>query len=123
MTREQLVCWQNTVTIPVENPLRFTSFAIASVIAREYDATWVKVSAYGVAALVGTARMYSGAHYISDVVAGALIGTTVGTMIARDEAESRALSVQPAIMPDGRAGLQLKLALPRANAATMEGMQ
>jgi membrane-associated phospholipid phosphatase len=55
------------------------AFAVASVIASEYDAWWVKVAAYGVASMVGFARMYHDAHHLSDVATAALIGTTVGT--------------------------------------------
>ncbi|OIR01515.1 undecaprenyl pyrophosphate phosphatase [mine drainage metagenome] len=58
------------------------AFAIASVIAARYrDKPWVGVLAYGSAGLVGVARIYNNAHFASDVLAGALIGTTVGRMI------------------------------------------
>ena len=57
------------------------AFAVASVIASHYDELWVKASSYGIATLVGLARLYKDAHWTSDVLAGALIGTTVGTAI------------------------------------------
>jgi membrane-associated phospholipid phosphatase len=87
------------------------AFAIASVIASEYDATWVQVSAYGLASLVGIARMYTGAHFISDVAAGAMIGTAVGTTIARRSRHERAL-VQPVLTQDGGVGVMLRIVVP-----------
>jgi hypothetical protein len=57
------------------------AFALASVIASHYEETWVDCAAYSVAGLVGAARSYHGAHFASDVLAGALIGTLVGKSV------------------------------------------
>jgi len=57
------------------------AFAVASVIAAHYDSLWVQVSSYGIASLVGMARIYEHGHWTSDALAGALIGTAVGTAI------------------------------------------
>lgn len=57
------------------------AFAVASVISAHYDETWVKCSSYTVAGLVGVARSYHDAHFASDVLAGALIGTLVGQSV------------------------------------------
>jgi membrane-associated phospholipid phosphatase len=57
------------------------AFAVASVIAAHYDELWIKVSSYGVASLVGMARIYEDAHWTSDALAGALIGTAAGMAI------------------------------------------
>ena len=54
------------------------AFAFASVIATHYDSAWVDVTAYGIAGLVGVARIEQDAHWTSDVVAGALIGGLIG---------------------------------------------
>lgn len=54
------------------------AFAFASVIATHYDSVWVDVGAYGIAGLVGYARIEQNAHWTSDVVAGALIGGLIG---------------------------------------------
>jgi len=62
---------------------------VASVIASHYDQRWVGVSAYGIAALVGYARMTDDAHYLSDVVAGAVIGTTIGKLVVRTNQRAR----------------------------------
>lgn len=59
------------------------AFAIASVFAAEARPLWAKVTAYGLAGGVGVARMYHGAHFASDVAAGALVGTLVGRGVAR----------------------------------------
>ncbi len=59
------------------------AFAVASVIADHYDPWYVKAGAYGVASLVGYARVERNAHWASDVLAGALIGTIVGKTITK----------------------------------------
>jgi len=74
------------------------AFAVASVIATHYDSIWVKGTAYGVAALVGLARMDHNAHFLSDVTAGALIGTSVGMATVEFNRQQRgALSFIPMI--------------------------
>lgn len=59
------------------------AFAVASVIATEYPHPAVQAAAYGTAAAVGLSRMYRGSHFLSDVTAAAVIGTTVGRAVAR----------------------------------------
>ena len=59
------------------------AFAAASVIATEYAHPAVGIAAYGLASAVGVARMYAGAHFLSDVVAAGLLGTAVGRSVAR----------------------------------------
>jgi membrane-associated phospholipid phosphatase len=55
------------------------AFALASSIAEHYPAA--RYVAYGLAGGVGFARMYHNAHWISDVAAGAIIGTAVGRTV------------------------------------------
>ncbi len=57
------------------------AFALASVIANHYDETWVSYTSYSIASLVGLARTYHDAHFASDVLAGAIIGTLVGKSV------------------------------------------
>jgi membrane-associated phospholipid phosphatase len=57
------------------------AFAVASVIASHYDDLWIKGASYAIASLVGMARIYEDAHWTSDALAGALIGTAVGCAI------------------------------------------
>ncbi len=87
------------------------AFAIASVIATEYPRPWVEVASYGSAALVGYARVLHDRHYVSDVLAGALIGTLVGHEVARHNQLRRGgrVAVLPWVSPHRSAGLALHL--------------
>lgn len=84
------------------------AFALASVIANHYGETWVTCASYSIAGLVGIARTYHDAHFASDVVAGAMIGTLVGKSVVSYNQERRAGKV--AVLPDitpGMLGLRL----------------
>jgi membrane-associated phospholipid phosphatase len=59
------------------------AFTVASVISAHYPERWVQVTTYGLASLVGIARLEGNAHWGSDILAGALIGTTVGKAVTR----------------------------------------
>lgn len=85
------------------------AFAVASVIATEYDHPAVGVAAYGLAAAVGASRMYRRSHYLSDVVGAAIIGTVTGQAVARYGMRRReSLTVSP-LLGAGRAGLVVDL--------------
>lgn len=76
------------------------AFAIASVIASHYESRWVKTAAYGLAGLVGWARIETDVHYVSDVVAGALIGTLVGRTVVRlNKKERFSVATSPSLDP------------------------
>ena len=79
------------------------AFALASVIANHSDATWVTCTSYSIASLVGLARSYHQAHFASDVVAGAMIGTLVGKSVVARNAALRSGKV--ALLPDVAPGL------------------
>jgi len=79
------------------------AFAVASVIANHYDETWVAYSSYTVASLVGVARIYHDAHFASDVLAGALIGTLVGKSVVTHNKSLRSNKV--VVLPEIRPGL------------------
>jgi len=84
------------------------AFTLASVIANHYDNPWVGYTSYGIAGLVGVARTYHDAHFASDVLAGAMIGTLVGKSVVSYNQERRAGKV--ALLPDigpGMMGLRL----------------
>jgi hypothetical protein len=84
------------------------AFVLASVIANHYEETWVSCASYSVAGLVGIARTYHDAHFASDVLAGAIIGTLVGKSVVSYNRERRAGKV--ALLPDiapGIVGLRL----------------
>ncbi len=84
------------------------AFTVASVIATHYDDTWVSVSAYSIAGLVGVARMYKDAHYASDVTASALIGILVGKSIVKynHSLRTKKIALLPILSPD-YAGVQI----------------
>jgi membrane-associated phospholipid phosphatase len=84
------------------------AFAVASVIATEYDSGWVKGVSYGTAALVGFARIHHQAHFLSDVTAGALIGTVTGrAVVHRNDEERRRFTIAPLLGPKNQPGVAL----------------
>ncbi|HLX09489.1 MAG TPA: phosphatase PAP2 family protein [Thermoanaerobaculia bacterium] len=86
------------------------AFAAGSVIAAQYPNPWVEISCYGTASLVAFARMREDGHWASDVVMGALIGTTVGRAVVHLNRRLRArVSVAPLLAP-GAQGLTLHTA-------------
>lgn len=78
------------------------AFALASVISAHYEESWIKGSAYTVAALVGVARTYHDAHFASDVLAGAFIGNWVGqSVVAHNQSQrSRNVLLLPELGPN-----------------------
>ena len=58
------------------------AFFLALVLARHFQSTaWIILSLYGIALLVGITRMYVGAHYPRDVLAGAILGSVWGILV------------------------------------------
>ena len=83
------------------------AFAVGSVIAAHYDSVWIQSTVYGVAALVGFSRVELAAHFVSDVVAGALIGSAVGNAVVRFNTQHRnQIRISPVLNGDLR-GLTL----------------
>ena len=66
------------------------AFLMATVVAHHYDSPWVDRGAYALAALVSLARMYDDAHWLSDVIAGAAIGTATARFITATHDRYRA---------------------------------
>jgi len=84
------------------------AFAVASVISEHYNTLWVRSAAYGTASLVGYARIDHNAHFLSDVLAGAMIGTAVGKSVVHFNARTGdRVQVLPIITP-GERGLTLQ---------------
>jgi membrane-associated phospholipid phosphatase len=82
------------------------AFAVASVIATHYDSGWVKGVSYGSAALVGFARIHHDAHFLSDVTAGALIGTAVGrSVVHHNQGERSRYTLAPIVGPKDQPGV------------------
>ena len=53
------------------------AFAAATVFAEQYPSWFVIIPSYGIASAIGLSRLYANQHWSSDVVAGAILGTTV----------------------------------------------
>ncbi|HEY3400441.1 MAG TPA: phosphatase PAP2 family protein [Geothrix sp.] len=82
------------------------AFALAAVISEHADRPWVTGLSYGLAGLVGVARVEQRQHFVSDVVAGGLIGTFVGKAVVahnqalRADARSKlSVSFTPLVAP------------------------
>lgn len=87
-------------------------FAAASLVAYQYDAWWVKTSAYGLATSAGLQRIESGKHWFSDVALGAALGYFVGKTLAARESggapsKSNQISYTP-IVSSNRVGLTIR---------------
>ena len=65
------------------------AFAVATVISEYYPQLWVRCLSYGVAALVGASRIQQNAHFTSDVLGGALLGTLVARTVVLRNGERR----------------------------------
>jgi membrane-associated phospholipid phosphatase len=85
------------------------AFAMASAISMHSDSPWAGGIAYGLAGLVGLSRLETRDHYTSDVLAGALVGTTIGRAVVRvnqgrrrGAGPSAEISVMPAWSRDFR---------------------
>lgn len=70
------------------------AFATAAVLDRHYGVR-VAIPAYAVAGFVGWSRIRDDAHWLTDVVLGAAIGTTVGRTIARGHRDNGRWAIVP----------------------------
>ncbi|BBD78243.1 YjbH domain-containing protein [Hydrogenophilus thermoluteolus] len=61
------------------------AFALATPIARRYDAPWL----YGLAAATAFGRVQSREHWFSDTVAGGLLGYAIGTLVDTYDQQNR----------------------------------
>ena len=79
------------------------AFTLAAVVSAHTDSVALRGVAWGLAGLVGWERITLNAHWASDVVAGALIGTAVGSWVAHiDRGEGsaqRTVMVMPVVGP------------------------
>ena len=56
-----------------------SAFSFATAITSETP--WLALPLFGVATLVGYSRVHAGVHYPSDVIAGSVLGLSVGTLV------------------------------------------
>jgi membrane-associated phospholipid phosphatase len=54
------------------------AFAAATVFSEQYPSWMVIIPSYGIASAIGFSRLYANQHWSSDVMAGAILGVTVG---------------------------------------------
>lgn len=90
------------------------AFAVASVFAARSSGWVVPVVAYTLATGVGLARMNDRAHFASDVVAGAVIGTAIGRTIVHrhtgDGSPAASWNLVPVHSERGGVGIGLRVA-------------
>jgi hypothetical protein len=77
-----------------------TAFAIASVVASEYDNMFIPPLVYGISTLISLQRVYTDGHWASDVFVASAIGYFTGKAIVASHAKGSTWSFQPLI--DGR---------------------
>lgn len=66
-------------------------FAVAAVFAHEFrDSRWVPWVAYGSAGLIALSRVSLGRHFPTDIVAGAVLGDSIGRMVSHRSASHTA---------------------------------
>lgn len=65
------------------------AFGIATVIASHYDQRWIDITAYAIASGVAYSRVDHDDHWLSDVIAGAAIGTAVGRVVVTTNKRQR----------------------------------
>lgn len=93
------------------------AFSVLSVVAFDSDSLLVQTAAFALAASVGWARIYHNAHWTSDVLGGAVLGTVVGRTVvaldrrARQSGPAAGVSLRP-WFADGAGGLAATVALP-----------
>lgn len=76
------------------------AFTIAAVLATHYvDSPWVGRIAYGLAGAVGLSRMKRDQHWLSDVLAGAVVGIGVGRSVASHNREQRSTGASVSFLP------------------------
>jgi len=83
------------------------AFAVASVLAHEFDRWTVRVPAYTVAASVGLERIRSGDHWLSDVVVGGTLGYLIGRSVSSSLPQPQHVRYRPILSPD-RLGLVVR---------------
>jgi hypothetical protein len=81
------------------------AFAVASVISTQYPNPWVELLCYTTAAATSWGRVRQNGHWVSDSLAGALIGFHVGRTVVHINNRLRArVAFTPLIGPGGRHG-------------------
>jgi len=73
------------------------AFAVASVLAKNYaHKKWIPITSYVLASGVGLSRIWTKNHWASDVVFGALIGWSVGTVVTKIDCNNKKSAIKVA---------------------------
>jgi membrane-associated phospholipid phosphatase len=72
-----------------------TAFAIASVVASEYDNMIVPPLVYGISTFIGLGRVYTNGHWASDVFVGSAIGYFTGKAVVASHSKQSNVSLMP----------------------------
>jgi membrane-associated phospholipid phosphatase len=84
-----------------------TAFATAGVITHYYGYKY-GIAAYTLATYIGLSRIQANKHYLSDVVAGAVLGSYVSLKLTRKDNHNKSLSASP-IVSGNTGGMLLTL--------------
>ncbi|MHC1738294.1 MAG: phosphatase PAP2 family protein [Ignavibacteriaceae bacterium] len=82
-----------------------TAFALSAVLANETDQLSLKIFVYSLASVVGVSRIYNNEHWLSDVVAGGMIGYFVGEFVSSHKTNNS----DPALLPPPLLNLSIPL--------------
>ncbi len=94
---------------PYSYPSGHTSstFATAGVVYHHFGKKW-GTPAFAIATYVGFSRLQENKHYLSDVIAGGILGSYVSLKLSGRNTHESSISVAP-YSPDGGAGLAMSL--------------
>jgi len=84
-----------------------SAFAAASTVYADFGKTW-GIPAFVLAGYVGLSRLQEGRHYVSDVVAGGILGTYVSLKLARRKKSENKISIAP-LINDGVVGFSFAM--------------
>ena len=62
-----------------------TVWAVATVVSKSYDKTWIKILSYSVATLAGASRVHDNKHWASDVFVGSVLGYFIGNSVMKND--------------------------------------
>lgn len=83
------------------------AFAVASVLAHQFQNPYVSVLAYSGAASVGLERVRSGDHWATDVAVGAALGYIIGQTVAGSRSPRNSVAYTPILSTD-RVGISVQ---------------
>lgn len=84
-----------------------STFAMAGVVYKHFGKTW-GIPAFAVATYVGFSRLQENKHYLSDVIAGGIIGTYVSLKLSKHDTGGSSISIAPYRVDDAT-GLSMSL--------------